>query len=951
MIYFGYGGNIMNYGNKGTKRELIRITSKKIRRRNGIKSALIRFTALAICCVIILACSLGAGVYQGIIDSSPDIDDLKFSPTGVATTIFDSDGNIVQTLVKAGSNREIVEYDQIPEDLVNAFVAIEDSRFWEHNGIDFRGIVRAAVTTIASGFQNKEGASTITQQLLKNAVFDGGAESTLGETLVRKLQEQHLALQLEEQMDKTIILQNYLNTINLGNNTLGVQSAALRYFNKNVSDLTLSECAVIAAITQNPYYWDPIRFPEHNAERRSTVLDYMEEQGMITDLEKAEALADTEDVYVRIAEVNNTVKTRNQVYSYFTDTIINLLMEDLQEVGYSQTEAHNLLYSGGLQIITTLDSELQNIVDEEINNVDNYISEYYGAVGNDLIHYAIDSYQLSITHADGTTKHYSEGHVRNWYTSEDGAGEDADPTLFFDTKEDAEACIEAFKEWLCEDGDTIIGENINITLQPQTSFVLMEQDTGYVRAISGGRGEKTNSLSLNRATDTLRQPGSTFKVLADFAPALDIAGATLATTQYDAPYRVNGKQINNYWPASRVWPDGYVGYANIRHGIIYSMNVIATKTFMNIVSPQLGYQYLLNFGFTSLVENRVNEEGKVFTDITPTLCLGGLTDGVSNLELTAAYAAIANKGIYTEPIFYTQVLDRNGKIIIDNTPESHTVLKESTAFLLTDAMKESINGPGYMLYDTTIEATSYMCAIEGMDVAGKTGTTTDANDSWFVGYTPYYTAGIWMGYDNNGQLTGAAIIREIWQKIMVRVHDGLEDATFDKAPDGVTKVTVCAKSGKLALENVCNNDPRGDMTYEEYFAKDTAPTEYCDCHIALTYCKETGKELLASENCPEEHLTTVVYMVIKDSDKNSQIGSDITGSPDGASDETTAEPDVSTADEKYTVPDNASKEYCPGSEPPEEPETDETDSESDPEGETDGEDELSLFDNFPFPLP
>lgn len=929
----------MNYGRKGTRRELTRITSKKIRRRTSIGSGIFSLSVLAICCVVILVASLALGVYRGIIDSAPDISNLNFTPTGVATTLLDSDGNVIQTLIKSGSNRELVEYDEIPENLVDAFVAIEDARFWEHHGIDSRGILRAAYRAITSGFKETEGASTITQQLLKNAVFDGGAESNLGDMLVRKLQEQHLAIQLESQMDKTIIMQNYLNTINLGSNTLGVQSAARRYFDKDVSELTLSECAVIAAITQNPYYWNPITYPENNAERRAVILDYMEEQGKITDAEKKEALAD--DVYARIAEVNAAYVETNNVYSYFTDTVIGILIDDLQtKAGYSEADAYNLLYSGGLTVYTTLNSSLQAIVDEEINDPNNYQNmDYYGAPGNVMLKYGIDSYQLSVTRADGATEHFMEGHVKLWYLNEAGG---TNEDFLFDSEEEAEECIEAYKKALLKEGDEVIGENLNILIQPQTSFVLMDHNTGYILAISGGRGEKTHSLSLNRATDTLRQPGSTFKVLADYAPALDLSGATLATTEYDAPYAVNGKQINNHWPASQIWPDGYVGYATIRQGIMYSMNVLATKTFMNVVSPQIGYQYLLNFGFTSLVENRVTSDGKVYTDLTPTLCLGGLTDGVSNLELTAAFASIANKGIYTEPIFYTKVLDRNGKIIIDNTPKSHTVLKESTAFLLTDAMEETVGVS--RLFNTGVTSGAYLCEIEGMSVAGKSGTASDNNDSWFVGYTPYYTAGIWMGYDDNGALPSTVITRVIWQNIMERIHEGLQDVGFGDAPEGVTKALVCKKSGKLAIEGVCDHDPRTladpscEMVYEEYFAKDTAPTEYCDAHTVLYFCTESGEEMLATANCPEEHLIKKVYMVIRDKDKlpsadgeketDENTGSNdnfpLFESFDAMTEEATADsagdshpsgdyvrdPNILTADEKYTVPEDILEHQC-----------------------------------------
>ncbi len=820
----------MNYGKKATQKKLKDAASNTHKLTSRLFLGFIR--TLLFSCLIIMATgiSVGVGMIKGIIDDAPEINIESIVPQGFATTIYDSAGNQTDTLVMAGSNRDPVTYEELPQDLIDAFVAIEDARFWEHNGIDPRSILRA-VKGVLTGDRSAGGGSTLTQQLIKNNVFNGGREQSFGEQLERKFQEQYLAVQLTKTMSKEMVLTNYLNTINLGKDCLGVKVAARRYFGKEVSDLTLSECAVIAGITQNPARLNPISGQEANAEKRKVILQYMFEQEYITKEEQEEALAD--DVYSRIQSVDSVTKNTSTHYSYFTDELIGQVMDALMEkLGYSYNQAHNLLYSGGLQIITTQDPALQAIVDEEVNNPENYSAARYSM-----------EYRLSVTHSDGTTDHYSQEHIKTWHKHTLGdTGFDA----LYDSEEEARADAENYKASLLTEGDIIIGETVTLTLQPQVSFVLMDQVTGQVKALSGGRGAKTGSLTLNRASDVPRQPGSTFKVITAFAPALDTRGATLGTVYYDTPYTVGSKTFRNWYSS------GFQGYSSIREGIIYSMNIVAVRCLMETVSPQLGVEYAKNFGITTLTD----------TDFNAATALGGLTEGVTNLELTAAYASIANGGVYTKPIFFTKILDRNGKELISMEPETHRVLKDSTAFLLTDAMAESmISNRKFSRAGSGPSSTSTRAKLPGMSCAGKSGTTTSNNDIWFVGFTPYYTAGIWGGCDMNQNLSsqngGTSFHKDIWRKIMTRIHEGLSDPGF-QVPDSVETAQICRKSGKLAVAGVCSGDPRGNAVYTEYFAKGTVPTEVCNNHVAATVCAESGK--LPTEFCPEK--TTGVFISI-----------------------------------------------------------------------------------------
>lgn len=780
----------MNYGKKKAAKRQKKITSKSTMQGKRIVVRL--FKALLICIVLAAVVGVaGGGLFiKKIIDDTPHVSASDVKPKGFTTFVYADDGSTeIERFVSSGSNRVYKSVDEIPKDLQHAFVAIEDERFYKHNGIDLQGIARAAVVGIARGGNFTEGASTLTQQLIKNNVFPNFTkEKTFYDKFQRKIQEQYLALQIEKKMDKSEIIESYLNTINLGQNCLGVQAASQRYFGKDVSDLTLSECAVIAGITQSPSTYDPITHPDNNKVRRNKVLKNMLEQDYISQKQYDEALAD--DVYARI-QTTNTASQADNTYSYFVDALAQQVIQDLKDqLGYTDTQAYNAVYSGGLSIYSTQNQTMQQICDEEANDDSNYPG---------LKEYGLD-YALTVTRADGSTENYGSNNIKNYVKETYGK----DQGLLYSSEDAARAMVEEWKATIAREGDTY-DERITITPQPQSSITIMDQKTGQIKAMVGGRGEKASSLGLNRAYQgSKRQPGSTFKILAAYAPALDSCDKTLATTIDDEPYTLkNGQVLRN---ANKQ----YGGTTTLREGIKRSINVVAVKL-SDEITQELGYEYCQKFGISTLVKNKTIN-GKVFDDSTSqTLALGGITEGVYNSEMCAAYATIANGGEYNKPTLYSKVVDHDGNVLLDGTGESHTVLKDSTAYLLTSAMEDVVNS-----------GTGTACQLPNMPVAGKTGTTTSNKDLWFCGFTPYYTCAVWGGYDDNKECDYDTSFRfRLWKGIMSRIHENLEEKDF-KVPSSVERKSICTITGKLAGS--------GCPSITEYFAKDTLPTETCSGH-------------------------------------------------------------------------------------------------------------------------
>lgn len=815
----------MDFTKKGAVKAQKELVSKLPRNRRKLNISVFKIILVLVLAIVIVGVGAGFGALKGILDDTPNINADALIPKGYKTTLVYQNGKEITTLANSNSNREYVYYDSIPEDLVNAFVAIEDRRFWEHNGIDVQGIARAFIKGLKSG-DFDEGASTLTQQLIKNNVFNVGLnESTFLDKLERKVQEQYLAVDMEKKIDKKSIVEYYLNTIYLGEGCYGVETAAKTYFGKGLSQLSVSECAVLAAIPQNPTKYDPLLSPDDNKTRRTQVLKYMLDLEYITQAQYDEAIND--NVYKRIASVSKKEEKqqKTEVNSYYTDEVIKQLQNDLVAKGYSEDEAESLIWSGGLKVIVCQDPEIQEIADSVVNDTSYWPEPVY------QLNYAL-------TLADKETKvqtNYSVENLESWFAEQQGY----DYSARYYSEDEARAAADEFRDaMVAETGDEVFMETFKLVIQPQVSFTLMDQNTGQVKALVGGRGEKTENRSFNRATEATRQPGSCFKIVATYLPALDACNMSLATVYDDAPYYYeNGNQVFN-------WYGGYWGPKTIRYAIMESMNIIAVKCITD-VTPQLAYDYLLKLGFTTLVERKTDSDGLILSDINQSLALGGLTNGITNLEITAAYATIANGGNYIKPVFYSEVYDHEGNLLIDNRePEKTRVISEQTAWLLTSAMHDVVTG------GTGSGANSYT----GMYTAGKTGTTSGDFDNWFCGYNPYYTASIWLGNDENITYSPGSIKCYMWRDIMDQVIEkkGLDTSATFEMPDGIVQATVCSDTGLLPSN--------GCPTVTDYFDASKIPTKYCPGVKKVVVCNES--HMLANKECPET--TTFIYKLNDD---------------------------------------------------------------------------------------
>lgn len=671
-----------------------------------------------------------AGFVFWAVVTSPQLDLKQVSPQRYRTAMLDADGNIMRYLAGEEANREYAPLNRIPQSVRDAFVAIEDQRFYQHHGIDIRGIGRAIVEDVRTR-SFSQGASTLTQQLIKNNLFAAGMEErTPIEKLTRKIQEQYLSIALESLKDKDWILENYLNTIDLGG-VWGVETAALKYFGRHVWSLSTAEAAAIAAITKNPSVYNPLRHEEENAARRKLVLDKMLEQGYLNAQEYEAALS--EDVYAEIRRIAETGEQAASVYSWFEDAVLESVRNDLEELGdYSPEECWDLIYSGGLTIETTQNSAIQQI---------------------------------------------------------------------------------------CEDNMKILRSDAQFTA------VVIDPKTGAVNGIIGANGEKEVSRALNRATTSVRQPGSTLKILGAYSEALERGDITLGSVYEDCPtkYRTDGATVRN--------ADGvYRGKITLREAIVHSVNTVALQCFQE-VGLEAVWERLKLYGLSHLDDS----------DRVEALALGGAHHGVTNLELTAAYAAIANEGIYTEPHFYTRVLDQDGEVLLQKIPRSRRAVSAKTAALLTSAMQ-----------DVLTSGTGRRASFPGQGLAGKTGTTTDQRDLWFVGYSPYYACGVWSGYDDNSP-QDANEAQALWQEIMRGVHADLPAAIF-RPPDDMERRMICEKCGQLAVQGLCDSTVQGDVTHTELYAAGTAPKRSCECHVRANVCTASG--LLAHGNCPSVEVRT-----------------------------------------------------------------------------------------------
>ncbi len=676
---------------------------------------------------------------------------------------YDDEGNLVENTdedISTGTGASWVEYEDIPTYLRDAFIAIEDHRFWDHNGVDWIGTTRAAITFFVP-IGDDRGGSTLTQQLVKNLTGDDDY------SIQRKIQEIFRALNLEKELggDKTVIIEQYCNIVYFAQGAYGVQEAAETYFGKDAKDLTLVECAALASIVQNPSRWDPKVYPENNQYRRRVILRQMLNQGLITRAEYDEAYNAELDLYSwKQNKVENEETTKNSRYtSWYTDVVISEGISLLaKRYGVASNVAQSMFFRGGYKIITAMDPEIQSIIE----------------------------------------KHYQ------------------DPSAYFKNSE---------------------------VLNYQSAFIVIDHETGQIKGLVGGRGEKTGSRIFNRATQARRSPGSSMKPIGAYALAVDKGLIDYSTVMEDTPYTISGR---SGWPKN--WNQRYGGCVTMEYAVAQSKNTVPVKLVASL-GVNTVYKFLSEtLGISTLVSSGSHSDRNLSS-----LALGGMTYGVTLREITTAYGIFPTGGIFTDSYTIISILDADGNVIVNNEPRQHVAIKESSAQTMVKFM-ESVVDYG------TAETYTPKCNKMGLNVAGKTGTTDNDFDQWFVGYSPYYSAGVWIGYDQNqslGSTKGCHV--KIWDAIMSDIHkakltsQGVKLHDFDK--NLLIQAYFCMDSGKLVTD-VCNMDARGSRLSKGYFTKDNLPSEECDIHIKVSWCTACNKA--ANEFCPADQTTTKAMLNI-----------------------------------------------------------------------------------------
>ena len=800
----------MDYSQLGKRRNIRKQNPHTARIRNKVGLLSLRITLGLLLVAGFALLGGGFGLYFGILNNAPALQLDMVVPVYRSSVIIDAHTGEELHRLHGGHNHESVTIDQIPLHVQHAFIAIEDERFFEHNGIDIRGIGRAAHRLVSSGGAVTEGASTITQQLIKNMLgrFDSN--------FVYKLQEQYLAVHFERflteefgsrQLAKEFILESYLNIINLGRQNYGVQSAALFYYNVNVWELTIAQAATIAAITQNPSRFPPDTRPEANWVRAQHVLDSMLRLGFITEEEHYEAI--NSDVYATIYRTSaGYTRPLISPFDCFTDALLDSVRDDLMRVHNLTLEmANRHLFTGGLRIYTTQNQEMQRVVDRV------FLDDFYWPESEFTLDVEFNfTLYNTIT---GISRHFQRRRTV--------------PNM-----EAAEAWMEEVRNQYMTSQDTITREQALFTPQPQAAFVLLDHHTGHVLALRGVRGERGTNRSFNRATQATRQPGSQLKTIGIFGPAYDLGIMQPATAIEDRPFTLVQAGSEPWSPAN--WWSGFRGFMTTRHAVYNSANVVSARAVADVNIPHVGvdtmFSYLRNMGITTIVDGA---DGAAVS-------LGGMNQGVRLIELAGAYGMVANGGLFNPPVLYSLVLDYYGAVVLENPVNPTRVFRDTAAYLLMHTMRDT------MTVGTGTQANwSSASGLRGsIAVGGKTGTTQQNRDFGFSGSTPYLTASIWIGNDSNARMTNAARVHlPAWRSIMEEIHREFAPRQFER-PQGIVTATVCAITGLLPAP--------GGPTRTDIFDARFVPTEVCTMNLSITYCEVHG--YLAGPYCPPSALVT-----------------------------------------------------------------------------------------------
>lgn len=720
---------------------------RRERRSGAKKKSRLKLILGTVAAIGVLTCLMFFGIFMIYVHTSlePMLDvDASAYTLNLSSTVYYQDRTTGEwtelTKIHGTEDRTLVDFEDIPDHVWQALVSIEDQRFFEHKGVDWKSTGRS-VFDMLRGSDSTRGGSTITQQVIKN--LTGNNEVTIK----RKVTEIFRALRFAENYSREEVLELYLNMVYFGKGAYGIQAAAENYFGKDVSELTVAEAASIIGITQYPYKYDPSRgdwYREQNKKRQGDVLYKMNEQGYLSDADYEAALNEKlvfvwDDDYVASDSGETEAPAAAAVYdSYFVEQAFNDVVSDLMEqYGYSMKVAKDMLYTGGYQIYCTVDPAMQEIVER-----------VYG-----------DRSNLDYTSAKG--------------------------------------------------------EKI------QSGMTIIDNATGNVVAVGGRIGEREGAFLLNYATNP-RPCGSAIKPLSVYAPAIEAGVITPASVIDDYPVDLMGDKI---WPVNAY--SGYKGIITLQDAVRFSANPTAVRVLQKL-TPSESYAFMTEkLGFTTLTGDDITAAGA--------LALGGLSHGVTTLEMAAGYASFANNGIYTKPRTYVEVRDHNGNTVLENKSESHVAMKESTAYAMIELLKGVVNTAG---------GTGTSASFPGMTIAGKTGSTNSNCDRYFVGLTPYYTGAVWVGYDTPTRIVTnlANPAATMWKKVMSEIHEGLPNKSFAVSDSDMVSVTVCAETGLLPGE-YCSN------THTVKVANGLAPVLKCDAHTSVSVCGESG--LLASDGCPE----------------------------------------------------------------------------------------------------
>ncbi|GAA0124113.1 PBP1A family penicillin-binding protein [Clostridium sp. CTA-19] len=741
------------------KKPTVENKNNKTSRKKILKGIFIVFIILFLSCA-----AIGTGVVYGMIKTAPTIDVEKFLDIEETSTIYDSKSNLIDEFLTP-ERRISIDIDKTSENLKDAFVSIEDERFYSHKGIDFRRIGGAIFQDVKIIFGmsegNLQGASTITQQLVKYRYFlEDSLENRT--SIKRKVQEMYLSLKLEKELSKGEILESYMNTIYLGGTSHGVEAASQMYFNKSSKDLTLKQSAFIAGAAQNPsvsYYNAYENFKNNipfDSPRTKTVLDKMLELGKITNSEYDAAIEDPLTFDFNINS-NNGMN-----FEYFSRPAINQVVDDMVEIyKISKSEALDKLMYGGYKVYTTMDTELQNEVQEIVND--------------------------------------SNGSILNIY------------------------------------------DNPNL----QASATIIDYKTGDVKCIVGGRGEQEpNSYNRAASENFLRSPGSSLKPLTVYAPAINEQILTAGSMIEDSPIptSIGSKYGNPPYDPKNAQLD-YEGYMTLRDSIRSSRNTVATKV-TDTIGLATSAKYGENFGIQLDETDKSSISALALGQLD-----GGSLAGTNPLALSAAYGTFGNNGVYTKPRLYTKVLDRHGKVILENKIETNTVLSSQASYIVYDMLKEPVIGTGPS------------AAFGNMEVRGKTGTSSDSTDLTFAGLTPYLSAAVWIGNDDYTPIYNMNSDKPaaLWGRVMAAAHKSLEYSELAR-PDGIVSVDICKDSGTLPTQ-LSYKDPRGNRVYSELFIEGTQPSSLDNIHVESQYVLGAdGKYYLPSENTPKNKIKTGVFI-------------------------------------------------------------------------------------------